>query len=492
MNIKLVIYMVIPLYMLLMMLLSAPETLPDDINDEGIMRGFQKIAAFIYRRFLAKNRYFLRSFSRRKVQQDLITLHSKPDVRGELKSYYIRKISLTLFVITLGAILALLSSIAAGRSTSFDENGLLIRPDYQEGAATKELTAKGLNGIEYGDFELEIEERAYTKKEADELFKEMMGKLPDIIRGENESLESVTEDLELVDKVPGYPFEIAWKSDDMDIIHSDGRVESDNAPKNGVTVLLSANVTYLNMKWEQLFEIRVRPKRLTDYEYVQKNIRDLIFDKEEKTREDESFELPHSAEGVDLIWSEKAEDNSLVLMILVLVAAVLIYVSKDRELSKEVEDRRQSMILEYPQFVSRLVLYLGAGMSVRGIFRLFAEQYRQEMENGRKKSFLYSEIARSCHELESGLPELSVYERMAVRCGAQQYTRLATLLSQNLKKGNGELLKLLYEESDKATTERMSIARKLGEEAGTKLLVPMIMMLLIVMVIVVVPAYLSF
>jgi len=131
-------------------------------------------------------------------------------------------------------------------------------------------------------------------------------------------------------------------------------------------------------------------------------------------------------------------------------------------------------------------------MSVRAIIKLFSTEYQKDVKMGKPKSFLYEEITRSCHELESGLPELSVYERMAVRCGSQQYTRLATLLSQNLKKGNGELLRLLYEESDKATNERMSIARKMGEEAGTKLLVPMIMMLLIVMVVVVVPAYLSF
>ncbi len=489
---KMVIYMVIPLYMLLLMLLSAREKLPDDIKDEGIIRGFEKIAAFIYRRFLSKNRFFLRSFSRRKVQQDLITLHSKPDVRGEIKSYYIRKISTVLFVITLGALLAFLSSVAAKRSTGFDENGFLIRPDYQEGSETKDLTARGLNGIDYGDFELEVGERVYTKAEADEIYKDMMEKLPEIMKGENESLECVSDDLSLVDKVSGYPFEITWKSDDMDIIHSDGRVEADNVPKDGRCVLLSANVTYLNMKWEQLFEVKVKPKKLTEYEYIKKLINEALHDTEERTREDASFKLPEDAEGVELIWSEKIEDNSLVLMMLVLVAAVLIYVSKDRELSKEVENRRQSMILEYPQFVSRLVLYLGAGMSVRGIFQLFAREYQKEIENGKKESFLYSEITRSCHELESGLPELSVYERMAIRCGAQQYTRLATLLTQNLKKGNGELLKLLYEESDKATTERMSIARKLGEEAGTKLLVPMIMMLLIVMVIVVVPAYLSF
>ena len=150
------------------------------------------------------------------------------------------------------------------------------------------------------------------------------------------------------------------------------------------------------------------------------------------------------------------------------------------------------MILEYPAFVSRLVLYMGSGMSVRAILSKFSEEYKAHVKEGGKRSFLYEEISKSCHELESGVPEINVYERLGVRCGSQQYARLVTLLAQNLKKGNSEMMTLLREESDKATLERMSYARKLGEEAGTKLLVPMIMMLLIVMVVIMVPAYLSF
>ena len=42
-----------------------------------------------------------------------------------------------------------------------------------------------------------------------------------------------------------------------------------------------------------------------------------------------------------------------------------------------------------------------------------------------------------------------------------------------------------------AFEERKNLAKKQGEEAGTKLLLPMFMLLAIVMVIVVVPAFMS-
>ena len=49
----------------------------------------------------------------------------------------------------------------------------------------------------------------------------------------------------------------------------------------------------------------------------------------------------------------------------------------------------------------------------------------------------------------------------------------------------------LNEEADRVFLERKNAARKFGEEAGTKMLIPMMLMLFIVMAIVIIPAFLS-
>ena len=69
--------------------------------------------------------------------------------------------------------------------------------------------------------------------------------------------------------------------------------------------------------------------------------------------------------------------------------------------------------------------------------------------------------------------------------------RLSTLLMQNLKKGNSTLLERLAEEADKAGEEQLQSVRQLGEEAGTKLLLPMVMLLFVVMIMVMLPAFSS-
>ena len=63
---------------------------------------------------------------------------------------------------------------------------------------------------------------------------------------------------------------------------------------------------------------------------------------------------------------------------------------------------------------------------------------------------------------------------------------------QNLRKGSNELLLQLKRESGVAASERMDQARIRGEQASTKLMLPMMLMLFVVMLLVMVPAYLSF
>ena len=63
---------------------------------------------------------------------------------------------------------------------------------------------------------------------------------------------------------------------------------------------------------------------------------------------------------------------------------------------------------------------------------------------------------------------------------------------QNLRRGNDTLLQVLQEEAQNSFEERKNLAREMGEEAGTRLLLPMMIMLAVTMLIIIVPAYFSF
>ena len=120
----------------------------------------------------------------------------------------------------------------------------------------------------------------------------------------------------------------------------------------------------------------------------------------------------------------------------------------------------------------------------------------QEYQKNRGKTarirYVYEEMAYACHEMHSGIPEAEAYERFGKRCQLPEYIRLGSVLSQNLKKGSAGLTELLEKEAADSMVQRKNQAKKIGERAGTKLLLPMMLMLGIVLAILMIPAFLSF
>lgn len=95
-------------------------------------------------------------------------------------------------------------------------------------------------------------------------------------------------------------------------------------------------------------------------------------------------------------------------------------------------------------------------------------------------------------QLASGVPEGRAFEEFGRRCGLQPYMKLGGLLEQSRKNGSKNLRDTLKLEMADAFEQRRQQARRLGEEAGTKLLLPLFMLLSVVLVMIAVPALMGF
>ena len=104
----------------------------------------------------------------------------------------------------------------------------------------------------------------------------------------------------------------------------------------------------------------------------------------------------------------------------------------------------------------------------------------------------YEEMAGVYHMMQRGVPELRAYAEFGNRCRLLPYRKLAAILEQNVRKGSEHLRPLLESEMEDAFEQRKNLARRMGEEASTKLLAPLFLILMIVMVMVSMPAFLSF
>ena len=130
---------------------------------------------------------------------------------------------------------------------------------------------------------------------------------------------------------------------------------------------------------------------------------------------------------------------------------------------------------------------------MRGALERMAAGYEESLTSGKGRVRpAYEEVVKTVRQLGSGQGEGKAYGEFGRRCGLQSYLKLSALLEQSQKNGSRQLRPALEIELVSAFEQRKNLAKKLGEEAGTKLLLPLLLMLGVVMVMIVVPAFLAF
>lgn len=179
------------------------------------------------------------------------------------------------------------------------------------------------------------------------------------------------------------------------------------------------------------------------------------------------------------VGTQVAVDAAYVMFCLILLCS-LFYIT-DKQLDDRIKQRRRSIQLEFPEFLSKLILLINAGLTVYGsIFKI--------VKDNRKENQLYKELAMAVNEINSGKSEIQAYEDFAKRCRLQEITMFASLLIQNLRKGNSELVPILRLQANTSWENRKNVAKKLGEEAATKLLIPMMLIFIAILIMIMTPA----
>ena len=116
-----------------------------------------------------------------------------------------------------------------------------------------------------------------------------------------------------------------------------------------------------------------------------------------------------------------------------------------------------------------------------------SNRYSAKRKTGIKRAG-YEDMLITYRKISEGAGELQAIEDLGKASESKEYRKLSMLLLQNIKKGSKDLIDTLEKEEKYAFELRKQKAIKAGEEASTKLLIPMGGMLFIVIVILVVPA----
>lgn len=198
--------------------------------------------------------------------------------------------------------------------------------------------------------------------------------------------------------------------------------------------------------------------------------------------------IPLAAAGLSLfsliLISQGDITEGAVMLAVVPVAAVGIPFISDHDLNSKIEDRRTAIQIEFPEFVNKLILLINAGMTISAAWAKIAA-------DNKKKNPLYDELNQCMADIYGGKPEHIAYEEFGRRCRTKEIIRFTSVIVLNLKKGGAEVVATLRTQADECWEMRKAAAKRLGEKASSKLMLPMAMMLLGIMLIVILPAVLS-
>ncbi len=235
--------------------------------------------------------------------------------------------------------------------------------------------------------------------------------------------------------------------------------------------------------------VGIVPRALSRYESLLLQLQQAITTEDEGSLGENMLSLPTEIDGQRIYYSEHEDRCYLLLPLLGVIAAMAIYMRQGQARRTEKKQREALLMLDYSELVSKLMVYIGAGLTVRNALETISQHFDALIARGIKEDRpLYQELRTMVIQFRRNMPESEIYLSFGRRVNLKPYTKLVSLIEQNRMNGARNLRAMLELEMEDAFEQRKTTARRLGEEAGTKLLLPLFIMLGIVMIIVIVPA----
>lgn len=235
--------------------------------------------------------------------------------------------------------------------------------------------------------------------------------------------------------------------------------------------------------------VGIVPRALSRYESLLLQLQQAITTEDEGSLGENMLSLPTEIDGQRIYYSEHEDRSYLLLPLLGVIAAMAIYMRQGQARRTEKKQREALLMLDYSELVSKLMVYIGAGLTVRNALETISQHFDALIARGIKEDRpLYQELRTMVIQFRRNMPESEIYLSFGRRVNLKPYTKLVSLIEQNRMNGARNLRAMLELEMEDAFEQRKTTARRLGEEAGTKLLLPLFIMLGIVMIIVIVPA----
>lgn len=168
-----------------------------------------------------------------------------------------------------------------------------------------------------------------------------------------------------------------------------------------------------------------------------------------------------------------------------IIAGIVLFFLTDKNLDDKSKRRKLQLMMTFPVFISKLTLLMNAGMHLRqALERIYADSD--------KDNPIYAELGIVLDDFASGVGENQAWQEFSERCKVKEITSFSTMMTQNTKIGDNQLVEELKRMTHETWEMRKHAAKQLGETASAKLIFPLMLMFLAILIIVITPAIMQF
>lgn len=329
----------------------------------------------------------------------------------------------------------------------------------------------------------------YDRKEEQTRIREASKNLETIFLGQNTSLDHVTMDLHMPTQIGDSEVTVQWYLDSWKYLEPDGTLKNEGL-EEPIWIQVQALLSFgeENLTWNRT--IQICPPEAPDTAMM---VRMLQYQLQEcQAGYEETVQLPAEVSEQAVTWYPQRDTRWLWTTLLTGAALCGLWTGKKREDEQRLQKYERKMQLAYPDIVNRLSLYMGAGISIRHAWERIIRGYEKQRQMTGNSEDAYEQMKLALRQMQNGVAETVAYEQFGMDCRLSSYLKLGTLLSQNLRLGTGNLAEMLKAEAKDAFEDRKALARKIGEECESRLLLPMLLMLLSILIMIMYPAVSSF
>lgn len=386
-----------------------------------------------------------------------------------------------------GILMMLFLVLAIGSIRQKPQQEGIMRPAPGKASTKEEVlleTSEGWKGLT-----LEIGALEYEEAQIEVLHQAAEEYLEAVVLGENKSWDEVRTDLVFPETLAEYGGKLYWSTDAPWLITTNGNVQNEELME-AEQVTITAKIFYGSEYRYFSRLVSVCPAEYSGDAAVLRSVQLELRHQEQTSRTSEWFILPETVLGYPVREAEdERSETAAFLVLLAAVVPLLLYSGYFSSIDTRRKERKAQAESGYLSFITKLSLMMAAGISVRQAFYRLSGEYEK---NYGKKHMLTAELKVTKQELDNGRSEMEAYDAFGRRIGVLAYRRLASLLTQNVSRGVQGLKQLLLLEAKEVMAKERAGIKIRGEQAGTKLLFPMMGLLFLVFAILLVPAFRTF